>query len=184
MNEKEVVAHAYPSGTYTAEELKVLADALLLYTPDGGNVVEIGCQYGSSTSALLVMAREHGWRVWCIDPFTFEAVGRQEDVGAKFFRAMLSLSAPFAVLAMTSKQAIDLGYIPEVIHGLHVDGDHSKDGVTLDCAYYLPRLARGGVAIFHDYGRCSEPFVKPVVDSFTDRWEVIHADTVRIVRKP
>lgn len=171
------------SHAYGLEELEIVAKAILNFVPDGGTIVEIGSQFGVSAALFLTMAKEHDYRVYCIDPFTFELSGEQ-DVGPRFMRAMLTLKSPFATLAMTSAQALERGFIPRVFEVVHIDGDHSKAGVTLDCDLYLPKLIPGGVAIFHDYGRCGTPDVQPVVDSFTEGWEVLAKDGLKVAIKP
>jgi len=183
MNTQDVVDVAVKYGTaYGSEEIRVMADAMLTYLPVRATIVEIGCQYGCSTSAILTMAKERGHRVYCVDPFTFEETGKQDDVGPKFLRSMLTFEVPFAVLAMRSADALQ--WAPQVIDMVHIDGDHSKEGVEFDCGVWLPRVRPGGLAVCHDYGRCGAPDVKPVVDAHTQGWKVLCTDGLWIGVKP
>ena len=111
----------------------ILIRALLEYVPAESTIVEIGRQYGCSTSAILAVARERSYRIYCIDPFTFEETGKQNDVGPAFLRTALSFKVPFSVLAMRSSEA--LAYVPKEIDMVHIDGDHSKEGVTIAASF-------------------------------------------------
>jgi SAM-dependent methyltransferase len=170
----EVASRYGIAGSYGVEELEVFAKAFIDHVPPYSHVVEIGCQFGRSTAAILTIAQEFHYHVWCVDPFTFEETGGQDDVGAKFIRSMLTFNVPFATLAMRSYDAID--YAPSSIEAVHIDGDHSLGGVTQDCQLWLPRLVHGGLAICHDYGRCGAPDVQPVVDAYTQGWKVLETN--------
>ena len=126
----------YASGSYGEQELKVFASALEKI-PKNGTVVEIGCQYGSSTCVLMSMAKQ--WKIYCIDPFA------TSEIATRFLADMRTFNVRFALLMMESKYAVD--YLPNEFDFIHVDGDHTEAGVTLDCELYLPRLFAWGYAI-------------------------------------
>lgn len=76
---------------------------------------------------------------------------------------------------------------------IFIDGDHSKESVQKDIEFALPRLADGGLLIFHDYritpgehdGRW-DPGVTEAVDEFLDTGaELIERhETLAVVRPP
>ena len=57
--------------------------------------------------------------------------------------------------------------VPGPIHLLFVDADHNEDAVRLDILNWTPKVAQGGLVVFHDYANgllrgCAG--VKPAVD--------------------
>lgn len=53
---------------------------------------------------------------------------------------------------------------------IFIDGDHTEGGVDVDCANFLPHLASGGIACFHDYTLPEYPVVVQSVNAFTHNW--------------
>jgi cephalosporin hydroxylase len=148
--------------------------------PGGSAIVEIGCEYGRSTSLLVQLIKERSYQApHIVDPFyTYKG-----DAAQKFIRTMIKAGYPFHLHVMTTAQAYDS--LPNRIDLVHIDGDHSTEGVTVDCRLLLPRVNRGGYAVFHDYGTESLPEVKPVVDRYTKTWTKIgKKGTCFVVRKP
>jgi hypothetical protein len=174
----------YSSASYGEDELEAFAKAFIEYVPEASRIVEIGCQFGSSSAAILRISQEKGYFVYFCDPFTFVETGNEEDVGPRFIRRMLEFKTPFSVLAMKSIDALQ--FVPGMVDALHIDGDHSREGISLDCKLWIPRLNSGGILICHDYGRCGCPDVQPVLDYFTVGWKLISAPdgAVRILQKP
>ncbi len=68
---------------------------------------------------------------------------------------------------------------------MHIDGNHDKGGVDLDCEKYLPLLASGGFAAFHDYNAEGFPCVVEAVDKHTEGWEEFgRVDSLIVKVKP
>jgi predicted O-methyltransferase YrrM len=47
---------------------------------------------------------------------------------------------------------------------LFIDANHSYDGIVGDFQAWFPKLVKGGIVAFHDYGNRNWPDVKPAVD--------------------
>lgn len=54
---------------------------------------------------------------------------------------------------------------PILVDWLHIDGDHSRDGILGDINAWYRHVKMGGIVSFHDYGDPHWPDVKDVVDT-------------------
>lgn len=145
-------------------------------------VLEVGCEFGHSTTVLAHAVRERCAGLVCIDPFVTNV---ESGPGPKFLAAMLKLGYPFTLHVMRTRQT-GTWMLPSVIGFLHVDGGHEEDEVSIDCETLLWRVAVGGRAAFHDYGHDSLPGVMKVADEFTagDGWRAVGTvDTCHIVER-
>jgi hypothetical protein len=77
---------------------------------------------------------------------------------------------------------------PDDLAFVFIDGDHTSPAVDNDIKAWTPKIQRGGVVAFHDYGRrkngCA---VGPAVDSWIARqqWKMIgKVETTIGYRKP
>jgi hypothetical protein len=133
------------------------------------NIVEVGALHGRSAFALLTACKGP---VYCIDPWNDE----HDLCEASFMgncghfpnvRPVRGFS-PAAGKQVRAKK-VDMVYL---------DGDHSRDGITADIDYWLPRTRK--LICGHDYvdgADAGYPDVKAVVDEvFGDR-VVVPADT-------
>jgi hypothetical protein len=169
-----------PKYAYNREALSLLWDALFC-APIKGVVVEIGCEYGRSTMIILQVAKELTLDVYVVDPFIDWKGEEQPRIRAAFERT--TAGREFTLLPVTSEEAFL--HIPESIDFLHVDGDHTEQGIVTDCTLYLPRVRSGGIVAFHDYDYHDTPPVKKAVDAYTKGWPILgDAGTCHVVRKP
>jgi len=148
--------------------------------PRLSQIVEIGCEYGRSSSLLLQLARERGYQgPHFVDPFlTYSGYS-----ATAFIQVMIKIKHHFHLHVMTTREAYPS--LPLLINLLHIDGDHTSQGLQIDCDLLLPRIISGGYAVFHDYGEIGLPEVKPVVDRNTRTWKKIGTKgTCHVVRKP
>lgn len=120
----------------------------------GSTILEVGCEFGRSTSILAQMAVAEGHRLVLIEPI----------VRPELIAMLAALRVCYTLHAMPT-DATTYDELPYVVDFLHIDGDHSRDAVQLDCEKLLPLVVPGGLACFHDYGRESLPEVKPAVDA-------------------
>jgi hypothetical protein len=75
---------------------------------------------------------------------------------------------------------------PYPVDWVHVDGDHSSDGITGDIRTWYRHIRPGGFMSFHDYGDDKWPDVKFVVDHMLqgdDYLPECSADKFRAYRK-
>lgn len=143
----------------------------------GSTIVEVGVEYGRSTSILAQVAKDQDHRLILIDPFV------DPLSGVKAMEMLCRIGCEFTLHKMPTAH---LGQRYDGVHLVHIDGDHTREGITLDCNYWLPWLHVRGYACFHDYARDSLPEVMPTVDSYVrnDAWEEIgHANTLLVMRR-
>ena len=123
-------------------------------------VLELGARYGNSTLAFLAGAAESGGHVWSVD---IDNILKYPDGMMKW----RSLSR------WTFVQGDDLALetqarLPDEVDILFVDSDHEYDHVKAEIFDYMPRISRGGIALFHDTdletwpGRKMPDIYKPV----------------------
>lgn len=137
---------------FDREESSLYFD-LLMGLPDHSRVLEIGCQYGRSTSILAQVAKEKHFEIHLVDDYNeAESLDAMiccltmlHEVGVNFnLHRMKSALAAIEV----SSQDIALTLI---------DGDHSYTGVISDIVYY------GSISellVLHDFGRESLPDIR------------------------
>jgi MMP 1-O-methyltransferase len=141
------LAASRAQGWLSAAQGEALFDAARLA---GGHVVEIGSWQGRSTIWLAAGARLAGRRVFAIDPHE----GSREDPSARTFELFsenleaAGLLDAVTPLVMRSTDAVS--HVNGPLHLLFVDGDHSFEGARLDARTWLPRMATGGIVMFHD----------------------------------
>jgi predicted O-methyltransferase YrrM len=149
---------------YEDNECRALFDCAMSLEP-GSTILEVGCEYGRSTSILAQVAREHRHQLILIDPFVDKASG------PRLVEMLLAVGATFTLYCMETVEMDAKHPFSYPIHLLHIDGDHSAAAVARDCYDCLPWIASGGFACFHDYDRDSLPDVKTVVNHFmADGW--------------
>lgn len=146
--------------------------------------IEIGCWAGKSSSILVQCAVDQDGYVALIDPF----VWMEGDARPAFEK---NIERQFAwcrgrnwnLWEMGSDKAEPrLSFQAELIH---IDGDHTEEGITTDCSLYLPKLRSGGVVCVHDYGNPAYPEIVTVLDEYTKGWEDLGVfNTLAIRRKP
>lgn len=163
MNTQEAIDFAESvEGIYTREELVALYD-LADGLPNGARVLEIGVLYGRSTSALMILAKRKHFDLRLVDPFVLNG----PDAAAGFARLAADMQCPFVLYCMRSDE---VRWVPGMkIDLLHVDGDHSPEGIKRDCQF-LQFVKRNGYAVFHDYGNPDYPQVKQIVDHACEGW--------------
>lgn len=125
--------------------------------PDNAVVVEIGLQFGRSSSIAAQVGKAKQFEYIGIDPFT-----DPPEAAEAWTRMMQGIGMPYALLKMRSDRAY--GHI-DGIDCILIDGAHDFESVLEDCAY-LDRTPVGAYALFHDYGRDSLPGVYRAVNTW------------------
>jgi Methyltransferase domain len=143
--------------------------------PQGGVVIEIGCEKGRSSSLILQMAKAIGFRSIHIDAYEHHA-----DFLSQWAATMHSIDYPFTFFRARSIDSWTHGAVKAICANgasmVYVDGDHGYVGAKLDCEMYGPLVRKGGFLCAHDYDRASIAEVKPAVDSYVaSGWE--HVET-------
>ena len=132
---------------------------LLMSLPPHALVVEVGLQFGRSSAVALQVVKERNLRYHGIDPFT-----QPPEAEVPWLKLAQSTGAEFKLSKLMSNEAI----IGEPIDLILIDGDHSYQAVTDDCNHFMPRVRRGGYALFHDFGQTSLPEVYNAVRDYMD----------------
>lgn len=147
--------------------------------PPQSNIVEVGVEFGRSSSIIAQVALERGHRVTFIDPFVDPASL------APFVQLMQRIGLSYTLhVARTAE--VPMHHLPLPIHFLHVDGDHTRAGIETDFQKLLPRVAVGGYVCCHDYGRDSLPDVWAVCNEqlVLPEWMLAaHAGTLGVWRR-
>jgi predicted O-methyltransferase YrrM len=116
-----------------------------------GNIVEIGCLFGRSTSAIAQGAEVFGADVTSIDPFIKTPNTNKMSSQSVWEKNLKKhgLKLP-ELLAMKSHDAAALYDKDKEISFLFIDGGHSYETVKEDIDDWVPRVKVTGVVAFHD----------------------------------
>jgi cephalosporin hydroxylase len=136
---------------FSDEEAQAYYD-LLTTVPDGSTVLEIGLQYGRSSSVALQVARNRSLTYYGIDPFT-----ETPQAEVEWLNLRDQINYPVWLLKYRSDEVRN--WPPSVALAL-IDGDHTTEGVTTDCKLVMPLIASSGYICLHDYDRSHLPGVK------------------------
>lgn len=162
------------------------AEQELLYSlaqqvPDGGVIVEIGGEFGMSSSLFCKGARE-GVRISTVDLFPGELLihhranlaeaglsGRSEQIRGHSADVLEEMGyiLPSEFSGVETDGAIDL---------LFIDGDHSYEGVLADLKNWTPFVRMGGVVVLHDVAVETNQMPHPLhfeVKRALDDWQAI-----------
>jgi len=165
-------------GYMTMPEMEMIQD-LASELPMDAVVVKIGAGAGTDTLAMLevnediviysidILAGEH--------PETTNEHLRLEEAGYADTGCVVRIWGDSKVVGKRWPIPIDW---------LHVDGDHSKEGISGDISAWLRHVKPGGVVSFHDYGAAVWPAVKEVVDDMMAEHSLVdHVDTLYVYLK-
>ena len=132
-------------------------------------IVELGTRKGNSTLVLLAGAQVSGGHVWSVDvdPCDRDPEGMGPLAGCPLWTFTRGDDLHPAVLAA----------LPQEIDLLFCDTSHFYKETLAECRVYVPRIAPGGTALFHDTklfpwtasaGPASAPEVPPVRQALDD----------------
>jgi Methyltransferase domain len=123
----------------------------------GAQIVEVGLEYGRSSSIALQVAKDKWLRYCAID------IAPKEEWFKKLTPIADFLGHRFTgFFGVSSVETPIIGIIDAIL----IDSDHSYDAVLHDCEYFLPYVRTNGYAMFHDYQRESIPSVEEAVDDY------------------
>lgn len=140
--------------------------------PADGVIVEIGCEYGMSTSLLLTGSnRQHG--LYSVDNF--------HDAKKNIFFANLAEAglAARSHLIQADSGAAGRNWVGGDISLLFIDGDHSYAGVKRDIETWTGYIKPGGRVAFHDCACMSNTNPHPLhyeVTKAVNEWFMLHSD--------
>lgn len=148
---RTVSSHA----AFEDEECRAYFD-ILTSLPSDALIIEVGLEYGRSSSIALQVAHDKQLRYIGIDPMTTEHQ-------IPWLRMAQAIGHRFEVFHYKSDQVDCDGFN---ITAILIDGDHGEVAVYGDCCHFLPHIVTGGYALLHDYGRDSLPGVIVAADRY------------------
>jgi len=129
---------------------------ILMSLPKHSNILEIGMQFGRSSSIALQVAKERSLHYIGIDPFI-----DPPEAWQGWINMARGIGYPFTWHCCESHEAINLPGVSLVL----VDGNHWEEYVRKDIAIYSRLIWREGYMLFHDFGEQQLPDVYPTVDA-------------------
>jgi len=132
----------------------------LMSLVEGGTIVEVGLQFGRSSSIALQVAKERQLSYIGIDPF---------EEGPHVHKAWMDMATcePHRIgYFRVEKSHSQFVSILQPINAVLIDGDHSEGQVWDDLNHFLPLIPTGSYAMMHDYGRESLPEVYAAASRF------------------
>lgn len=144
---------------------------ILLSLPNGARIIEVGVEFGRSTTVIAEVGLEKNFDFTGIDNWSWEHGARAkahvekriEDLGWK----MMLVTADSVQAAKFLKGDLDL---------IHIDGDHDFREVYKDCVAWGNHVKPGGYMLFDDYGHPGLDGVKRAAELyFGDKphWEFL-----------
>jgi len=131
--------------------------------PENALIVEVGLEYGRSSSIALQVAKEKKLRYVGIDPFP------DDDVYGKWLDMAHHVGFDDRVVVREDSASARIGSA-DPVSAILIDGDHTYDTVFDDLNHFLPLVASGGYAMLHDYGRDSLPDVYRAARNYFGTW--------------
>ncbi len=118
--------------------------------PDNATIIEIGCDYGRSSSLIFQMAKVKNFLTIHVDPWQ-----EYRDRARQWMEVMCERCAqhPFVLLHMTTEEAeLPITRLtPNGIDLAYIDGCHDQPVVERDLEIVASRVVPGGFLMVHDY---------------------------------
>lgn len=179
------------AGWLTKGEGQMLYDAALAVTP--GRIVELGSYCGRSTACLAMGVRDSGEAEFAVVTIDTHKGSPEHQKGKKYFRreTYRNASVNTLPLLMANLQMLGIEEYVDVLVGdsvlaahydrkdvhpslLFIDAQHTESAVRQDVSAWLPKVVKGGIVMFHDYG--AWPGVTKVVDEMIEFGELAKMD--------
>jgi predicted O-methyltransferase YrrM len=134
----------------------------VLASQQEGEMVEIGCWYGRTTTILRIASDPNKLKINCIDTFLGSSEHQDELKGYKFrsdFEAnlrQLGILDKVTIIEDTSLNASQK-FPDGSLSVVWIDAAHDYDNVKQDVLKWLPKLKNGGLMLGHDYPEPTDP---------------------------
>jgi predicted O-methyltransferase YrrM len=142
-------------GMLDETQCKFLYEIVKRYSGKKTVIVEIGSYKGSSTTWLAVAGKRYGFQsLIAIDLFTGTPYWKTKFNSYEAFMIRMKrnkLESFVIPIKGDSREVIKKWDRKKTIAILHIDGDHSYEGVKADIDNYIPYLEHHGIIIFDDY---------------------------------
>lgn len=152
----DTVAQAFGGQQMQQPEFKPAAYHFVQFMQQMKNpvVLEIGCDVGDSSEILL--KSNEGLRLYTIDPYDdyVDWNGNNLNERQKLYEGVKErfkqYDDRFVLYRLTSDDAVE-EFEKEFFDLIFIDGLHTYDQLTKDCANYYSKLKPGGIFAGHDY---------------------------------
>jgi len=112
--------------------------------------VEVGSLYGDS--AELWCSVNPQLKLTCVDPYGNYRGRRRQSEHDAVYKATCERLAKFSVTMVRKTGLAAVGdFQDRSLDFVHIDADHSFDGVIVDLVTWAPKVRRGGLIFLHDY---------------------------------
>jgi predicted O-methyltransferase YrrM len=130
--------------------------------PKKAEVLEIGVQFGRSITVLGLVGKEKGYHVRGVDNWEED---ESPKAHAHIQEQIKKYDMPITLLSMSSREAAGLLDFQK-FDLIHIDGDHTYEGVKTDIELWSSRVKTGGYFVFDDYEQKGLPDVRWAVNTF------------------
>ena len=189
------------SGSYDAKRRRTrnynLISMLKLTHHQPGEVAEVGCYKGMSSFLICHCLKKadpgftgQGYRIFDSFEGLSAPAAENGDIGQHSGRYGSPLEHVAATLSEFPDISFHKGWIPDCFPDdedsryrfVHIDVDLYQP-ILDSLAYFWPKMTRGGIIVFDDYGSMSFPGAKKAVDEFCERESVpvAHLSTMNAV---
>ena len=159
-----IVEESSHETAFNREECEELFN-LLLGLPTEAVVVEIGVEFGRSTSVIAEVAKEKKFRFTAIDNWC-QKNGQEAEAHIRG-----QIKKHDWKFDLVNSNSFDLAEdFDDKIDLLHIDGDHTYEGVRDDILAWVPKVRVGGYICFDDYGHDSLPGVFAACQEYLDKY--------------
>ncbi|PRQ08266.1 class I SAM-dependent methyltransferase [Enhygromyxa salina] len=152
---------ALPDGWFRAAEGMAYRDLVerALTGPSRGQIVEVGCWLGRSTSYIAGLCRARKARLSCVDTWSGSSdrfdLGYRErlatrDIEAEFRQHLTALGVDAECIRRPSVAAA-ARFEPGAVDLVFLDASHDRAAVSADIHAWLPCLRSGGILAGHDF---------------------------------
>ena len=137
-------------------------------------VVELGIEWGRSTTVIAELAAANNFTHIAIDNFCQEY--GQQYRAFQYERKMKYGWKNTQIREMDSARSAE--YFGKRAAFLFIDADHEYESVIRDTLAWLPKVKANGLLMFHDYARDSLPGVYKAVSELEDKKKIEHIESV------
>ncbi len=140
-------------GMLSVGEVKLIHKCVIML-PENPVIINIGAGFGTSVIAMLEKRSD-------AFIFSIDKKPRSEEY-ENLLASKIDTSRCLRILSDSRRAGKNFPYMVDMVF---VDGDHSNEAVQRDIDSWLPKIAAGGVILFHDYKHPNVPGLTTVVDA-------------------
>lgn len=155
----KIVEESSHETAFNRMQVEILSQ-LLSEQKEGATWVEIGVEYGRSMSVFAIWQKIKKAKFYAIDGWVQE---NSHEAKSHVENQIRKYNWDVNLISLTSQEAVKHWNKKQKIQVLHIDGDHTFDGVTTDINLWTPFVDNKGFVVFDDYATDSLPDVYSAV---------------------